>query len=45
VTGGGASPPLATMTLGELTQRIAQFARDASMEMTPGDEALVPALC
>ena len=44
MTGGGASPPLATMTPDELAQRIAELARDASMEMTPGDEALVPAL-
>jgi methylenetetrahydrofolate reductase (NADPH) len=32
------------MTLGELAQRIVELARDASMEMTPGDEALVPEL-
>ena len=32
------------MTSDELAQRIAELARDASMEMTPGDEALVPAL-
>ena len=44
MTAGGASPPFATMTPDELAQRIADLARDASMEMTPGDETLVPAL-
>ena len=32
------------MTHCELERRIVQLARDASMELTPGDEALVPAL-
>ena len=32
------------MTHGELAQRLAELARDASVELTPGDEALVPGL-
>lgn len=32
------------MTHGDLTRRLAELARDASVEMTPADEALVPDL-
>ena len=40
----GASPRPAAMTHSELARWLAKLACDASVEMTPGDEALVPEL-